>query len=323
MSSHDKINITIRPVGNGGFGIPVYVDMGRGNVENSSGHYSEVDPILGIIIGTGLSILCIFGFLWIILRNRGCSKQRRNLNQNRPVTPNLLQQQQQQPHSQPTLCNTDLHEMQTLIAKTELPSIIPNGVDKHNNTADAMENIYSTIDDDDDDEKNSNKSVPEVIIIPDDLILENALPKSEPPPVTVNGTKQNGIKTHYANLNGAATIHQNGSTIKSTLPPPHPSKHSISKSPLKTNGNLRITENPQYLIEPKQNAAAVALLFDDSQQILIDTSIDSIISNIDKSLPCIDDDDDEINMGFNESNLSTKPLHSSINYMRQIVGPNG
>lgn len=308
MSSHDKLNITIRPVGNGGFGIPVYVDMGRGNGENSSGHYLKDDPILGIILGTVLSILCIFVFLWIILRKRGCSKQRRNLNQNRPISPNFQQQQQQQPHQQPILCNTDLHEMQTLITKTELPSIIPNGVDKQHNSADAMENIYSTIDDDE-------KSVPEVIIPDDDLSSIDALPnRNDEQPVTVNGTKQNGLnKNHYANLNGATVVHQNGSTIKSPLPPP--SKHSISKSPLKTNGNLRITENPQYSIEPKQNA-----LFDDSQQKLIDASFDSVISHIDESLPCIDDDD--VNMGFNESNLSTKPLHSA-NYMRPIVGPNG
>lgn len=320
MSSHDKLNITIRPVGNGGFGIPVYVDMGRGNGENSSGHYLKDDPILGIILGTVLSIICIFVFLWIILRKRGCSKQRRNLNQNRPISPNFQQQQQQQqPHQQPILCNTDLHEMQTLITKTELPSIIPNGVDKQHNTADAMENIYSTIDDDEKDD--SNKFVPEVIIPDDDLSsLENALPnrndEAVEPVSLANGTKQNGLnKNHYANLNGATVVHQqNGSTIKSPLPPP--SKHSISKSPLKTNGNLRITENPQYLIEPKQNA-----LFDDSQQKLIDTSFDSVISHIDESSPCIDVDD--VNMGFNESNLSTKPLHSSINYMRPIVGPNG
>lgn len=315
MSSHDKINITIRPVGNGGFGIPVYVDMGRGNGENSSGHYLKDDPILGIILGIVLSIICIFVFLWIILRKRGCSKQRRNLNQNRPITQNFLQQQQQS-HQQPILCNTDLHEMQTLITKTELPTIIPNGVDKHNTTAD--ENIYSTIDDDD--EKDSNKSVPEVLIPDDDSpkSQKNCEPEIEiiKQPVTDNGTKQNGIKNHYANLNGAATIHQNGSLS----PPNHPLKHSISKSPVKTNGNLRITENPQYLIEPKQNS----LVFDDSQQKLIDTSIDSIISHNDDKSPCNDDDDDDVeNLEFNESNLSTKPLHSSINYMRPIVGPNG
>lgn len=315
MSSHDKINITIRPVGNGGFGIPVYVDMGRGNGENSSGHYLKDDPILGIILGTVLSILCIFVFLWIILRKRGCSKQRRNLNQNRPITQNFLQQQQpQQTHQQSILCNTDLHEMQTLITKTELPSIIPNGVDKHTTTADAIENIYNTIDDDEN-EKDLNKSVPEVILTVD-VDSPKSLKNNEQENLPVNGTKQNGIKNHYANFNGAAIIHQNGSTIKS--PPPHPpSKHSISKSPLKTNGNLRITENPQYLIEPKQNS----LLFDDSQEKLIDISIDSIISHIDERSPC--DDDDVENMEFNESNLSTKPLHSSINYMRPIVGPNG
>lgn len=320
MSSHDKINITIRPVGNGGFGIPVYVDMGRGNGENSSGHYLKDDPILGIILGTVLSILCIFVFLWIILRKRGCSKQRRNqINQNRPITQNFLQQQQ--PHQQLILCNTDLHEMQTLITKTELPSIIPNGVDKHTTTVDAIENIYSQIDDDDDEKEDLNKSLPEVVDDSSPKIQKIIEPEIVVVPVVaaavVNGTKQNGIKNHYANLNGAAIINQNGSTIKS---PPPPQKHSISKSPLKTNGNLRITENPQYLIEPKQNS----LLFDDSQEKLIDTSIDSIISHIDERSQCDDDDDDDVkNMEFNESNLSTKPLHSSINYMRPIVGPNG
>lgn len=188
MSSHDKLNITIRPVGNGGLGIPVYVDMGRGNGENSSGHYLKDDPMLGIILGTSLSIICIFVFIWIILRKRGCSKQRRNLNQNRPSTPNLQQQQQHQHHQHQqqstTLCNTDLHEMQTLIAKTKLPSTIPNGADKHN-TADAKENIYSTIDDD---EKDLNIYVPEVII-PHDL-SENTLPKSQQSVIVIKNTNR-------------------------------------------------------------------------------------------------------------------------------------
>lgn len=149
---------------NFGKGIPIYVDL-RGVTDIPVECYPSNapirgDPRLGITIGVLLSVLCILACAFIIVRHRRCSKSphhhhqhvngnggnalgsfqnRSPLNRGSAAGPTTIISASS---AQIPNCNTDAHEMQTLIVPTTIQNVsIMNGngatqkVDSHMNGA--------------------------------------------------------------------------------------------------------------------------------------------------------------------------------------------
>lgn len=77
---------------------------------------------MGITIGLVLSFCSIGICVWVIVRHRICKQKRQTTATANIPSPNAM--------SLPPVCNTDLHEMQSLILKPTSPPL-PNGNIKH------------------------------------------------------------------------------------------------------------------------------------------------------------------------------------------------
>ena len=149
----DKFNVTMRAVSDSGIGIPIYMNLENlllfYNEESVSSISSAHDPRLGIAIGALLSVVCIMVCTWIIIRHRKCTKPTRqpadmngagnnhfNQNHHNRTDPSTAELFPLQPTTISANCAVDLHEMQTLMIKTNdvLPVAFnsPNGIIKQN-----------------------------------------------------------------------------------------------------------------------------------------------------------------------------------------------
>lgn len=169
-----KINITIRAVSTSGEGIPVYINLSNINQMSNISPKSDFDPTLGIVLGTVLSVLCVFFCIFcFIFNDRTCKKNTRNTIQNRSLPP----------MQSLTHCNTDMHEMQTLINKTKI-GLIPNGLEKHINAVDKSSTRNIVIENDDTKENNHEQFetkknyVDEIPPAPDDGSSKNVSSKN-------------------------------------------------------------------------------------------------------------------------------------------------
>lgn len=357
------MNITIRAVGPAGNGEPVYIDLTQ--EEPPAGTFSsdsKGNPILGIALGFLSSVLCVsLCYFCIIKFRRNCNrnKRRQNNNVNRTGPNHNHHNHQQLPGQQSgggssvLQCNTDLHEMETLISRAEIDdmSSIPkatvvlvgngccgNGGDSNGNG----ERIN---------EKDNNLLTRKIELKPD-TELDEYLEQIPPAPdddceiIKCNGDLNESssllVSSTPIKLNGS-TNHNGNNLSKNKFPQLLPQQisqiieqqqhstnnsnsHSNNSQP--ANGNLRITDNPQYLNKKKSSSSSPSLpppppssssptplhstheLLDNSQIKLLDTTIDSV-------------DLTDIDVDLNVSNLSTKPLQHTWNYRLPIIGPNG
>lgn len=282
ITNEDYLNVTIKAVGNTGTGLPIYlriVPRATGTEPEPVLNDSLIAIIMALIFVVGLIVFCMF----IFLRNRGCKKNRTNINHNQTFAP------------APQLdapCSTDIHEMQTLITQPELPTLIPNGRVKPiqdngasvaHSESERRRNLTTDIDEQKEvtpitagnhatvyftNGKNGKHAV----------LADSKKPQELPP--KINGY----VKT-------ASVVVPIAIPVPVALPQPEsqydpvPNRSSSFNRWPKTNqentANLRITENPQF--SPDNSTISI---FDNSQQKLIDLTIDS-----NNSIPHMDDDD--------------------------------
>lgn len=196
------------------------------------------DPTLGITIGAILSICSVIICVWIIVRHRICKEKRPTIVASRVSSPNTV--------ALPQICNTDLHEMQSLILKPTPP--MPNGNVKHLITENQLQS-----------DTNKLPANTSVIELNDNLKCDNVINDISdtqikyldlcPSILNLQTTNQSPKKQETGKRirNGDKNNFQNGSIETTVIPQ---SSHSISQNAPslkpKVNGNLaRITENPQ------------------------------------------------------------------------------
>lgn len=123
--------MSIRAVSNAGLGIPIYIDLRKQNTIFDFPDFTTDDSILGIGLGILLSIFCIIVCIWIFVKNRTCSKNNTNhASGNNQALPS---------GHVGTNCTSDVHEMQTLITRSEISTVIPNGNVHHYTRPDVTE----------------------------------------------------------------------------------------------------------------------------------------------------------------------------------------
>lgn len=134
-SATDKFNMSIKAVSNAGQGIPILIDLRKQNYFEFPYDFTTDDSILGIALGIFLSIFCIIICIWIFVRNRNCNKNQQNhqtANNNHSITSGGGGQN-------PLNCTADVHEMQTLIARHDVSTIVANGTVQHYTRPDVTE----------------------------------------------------------------------------------------------------------------------------------------------------------------------------------------
>jgi hypothetical protein len=129
VTSQDKFNITIRAVSHAGLGIPVYVNLFKladyGYYDN--GLIQSKNPLLAIALGITLAFIFISICTWFLIRNRTCKKTRNVNHSSQPLPPGPGAAQGLPNTTTMNSNHTDLHEMETLIRKNDMPTLIPNG----------------------------------------------------------------------------------------------------------------------------------------------------------------------------------------------------
>ncbi|XP_063704517.1 uncharacterized protein LOC134833940 [Culicoides brevitarsis] len=338
-SATDKFNMSIRAVSKAGKGNPILIDLRKHNIFEFPYDFTTDDSIKGIALGIFLSIFCIIICIYIFVRNRNCNKtpqnnQTTNNNHGSPPGSGIGAGGAASLGQNQLSCTADIHEMQTLIASHDISTIVANGTVQHYTRPDVTEvceNVRTL--------HNAEKILkqsPKLSIRRED----GDSYELEPLRATTNGdTPKLTTFTPNGNVSNGNGIKPNGIVTNGYSPVSAPIV-------VKTNGSLRITENPQYS-KPSNDVISTngeaflpsspnnsSSIFDSSQQKLLDDSItstnsfsnrrnnnnsNSSLNNRDVMIK-IDDklststlknfqqQHDDLSYDLNTSNLSTKPL---------------
>jgi hypothetical protein len=121
VTETDKLNISIRAIGTTGLGIPIYHNMFN-RVEHNNGQQETLtyDPWIEVAIGSILGSFFILLCMCWCIRRKTCKKSARGDPQQTDLSQNVVAA-----HVTSINC-TELHEMQTLIARQQIGSL-PNG----------------------------------------------------------------------------------------------------------------------------------------------------------------------------------------------------
>uniref|UniRef100_A0A336MHG5 CSON015462 protein n=1 Tax=Culicoides sonorensis TaxID=179676 RepID=A0A336MHG5_CULSO len=315
-SASDKFNMSIKAISPAGEGIPIVVDLRRHS--SYFPDFSSDDSILGIALGILLSIFCIIICIWIFVRNRNCNKNQHQPSNNQTGNNNHSHTSGRGESGQNAVnCTADVHEMQTLIAQSDISTIVANGTVQHYTRPDVTE-VDTEIRTLTNEKPKLLKTSPKLNVRSkesgqsfeleplhssnvDSMPNGGVMTTFHPEPVVKNGNGilKSGNGYDHPRPNGLTVI--NGNLDQTTV--------------VKSNGNLRITENPQYLkpttldttsntstsptnflpIDDQRSSPNNSSIFDTSQQKLLGNStIDSDIkhnnSNNIKNLLKIDKD---------------------------------
>uniref|UniRef100_W4VR48 Putative neural cell adhesion molecule l1 n=1 Tax=Corethrella appendiculata TaxID=1370023 RepID=W4VR48_9DIPT len=266
ITAEEKFNISIRAIGNTGAGIPIYLNLFNQNYDFNSTTNGFKRTSIEVVIGMLIAILLIIIFIaCFFMRKRTCKKNLRT-NSNQPSLPpaattatgtnNDQQIILSSLHTANTnFCNTEIHEMQTLISKAEqLSPILPNG--KHKSLELMRKEICS-----DKNEKQIPKNVNNLndsTTLP--LLSVSITQQDHQQPITSSSSSSGSSSTFssFSNGNTAATnpsVKLNGCIkmpiIASKLPP-----SSQSSAPLIVNSSKKFV-NDKINLPPSTTTSSI------------------------------------------------------------------
>lgn len=338
----DRISITVRAIGEeGAVGNPFHSDSERwGNAPSMHVQSSKFNPfmIFAIILISIVLVLFVIGLV-LCKQNRYCKN-----NSNGIINSEQSSFSPSSPCMENNLIrNDEMFEMQTLIPTSQVNAMV-NGKD---NSVKSEILVPST--------QNGTMSIDKILRTSTPTDDMSSVVQIELPPIKASNL------IDERKLNGNMKISENIQPTSLSIISAVPNKTSISialKNPLKVNGNsspykslqvcvmtlIEIHDTNEFLLQSSTNdqntSSSTSSTSSFSSGQLIDINLCNGANNnnnnhhhdrgkaVGKSSSIEtdnDEEDSEENMheyDFNDSNSSTKPLHS-WNYRPTLVGPNG